>query len=178
MSPTSSAAAAAPAGFACGKVILLGEHAVVYGVPAIAVGIDRGARARATPMTAGPSRLHIRGWNIDVSEQESGSDLARGFRALLDTVRASALALSPMAVDVEADLPPGAGLGCSAAVGVAIARAIDPQAPEAALQERAMAWERVFHGNPSGVDTAVAARGGCIFFRRGASIEPVPILGG
>jgi mevalonate kinase len=165
-------------GRACGKVILLGEHAVVYGVPAIAVGIDRGARARATPMTAGPSRLHIRGWNIDVSEQESGSDLARGFRALLDTVRASALALSPMAVDVEADLPPGAGLGCSAAVGVAIARAIDPQAPEAALQERAMAWERVFHGNPSGVDTAVAARGGCIFFRRGASIEPVPILGG
>jgi mevalonate kinase len=160
-------------GRACGKVILLGEHAVVYGVPAIAVGIDRGARARTTPLHAGPSRLHVRGWNIDVDEDEPGPDLARALRALLDSVRTAVPSLSPQAVDVEADVPPGAGLGCSAAIGVAIARAIDPHGSDDAVQTRAMAWERIFHGNPSGVDAAVAARGGCIFFRRGETLEAV-----
>jgi mevalonate kinase len=163
-------------GRACGKVILLGEHAVVYGVPAIAVGIDRGARARATPIEAGPSRLHVRGWDIDVDESEP-ADLACAFRALLDAVRGSIPSLPPRAVDVEADLPPGAGLGCSAAMGVAIARALDPHVSDDLLQERAMAWERVFHGNPSGVDAAVAARGGCVFFRRGEAIEVVRARG-
>lgn len=164
-------------GRACGKVILLGEHAVVYGVPAIAVGIDRGARAHATPVAVGPSRLHVRGWNIDVSESEPAHDLASAFRALLETTRAVAPSLPPLAVEVEADLPPGGGLGCSAAMGVAIARALDSTAPDDVLQQRAMAWERVFHGNPSGVDAAVAARGGCIYFRRGEALESVRARG-
>ncbi|HEY3821615.1 MAG TPA: mevalonate kinase [Polyangiaceae bacterium] len=164
-------------GFACGKVILLGEHAVVYGVPAIAAGIDRGARAEATPLEAGPCRLLVRGWNLSVRENEEHHDLARAFRALLDAAREDHPALAPCSVAVEADLPPGGGLGCSAAMGVAIARAIEPSLGDDALQERAMAWERVFHGNPSGIDAAVAARGGCVFFRKGEPIERVRVRG-
>ena len=68
---------------ACGKVILLGEHAVVYGVPALAVGIDRGARACAYGQDEGPSRLVIGGWNVSVQPDES-HDLARAFRSMLD----------------------------------------------------------------------------------------------
>jgi len=164
-------------GHACGKVILLGEHAVVYGVPALAVGIDRGARATATPLSTGPCRLRIRRWNIAVRENEDGHDLARAFRALLDAVREDRPTLAPLSVEVEADLPPGGGLGCSAAMGVAIARAIDPAVTDDALQERAMAWERVFHGNPSGVDAAMSARGGCAFFRKGEALERVRVRG-
>jgi mevalonate kinase len=40
-----------------------------------------------------------------------------------------------------------------------------------------MAWERVFHGNPSGVDAAVSAQGGCVFFRKGEPLEPVRTRG-
>src|ERR1700722_11261878 len=165
------------AGRACGKVILLGEPAVVYGVPALAVGIDRGARAWAATIAEGPSRLHVRGWNIDVRENEERHDLARAFRALLEATRDDRRDLQHVAVDVEADLPPGGGLGCPAAVGVAIPRALDPLLSDDALQERAMAWERVFHGNPSGVDAAVSARGGCAFFRKGEALERVRVRG-
>jgi mevalonate kinase len=164
-------------GQACGKVILLGEHAVVYGVPAIAAGIDRGARAEATLLATGPSRLLVRGWNFAVRESDLHDDLARAFRALLDAARRDRPALPACSVEVEADLPPGGGLGCSAAMGVAIARALDPALSEDAVQERAMAWERIFHGNPSGIDAAVAARGGCVFFRKGEPLERVRARG-
>ncbi len=164
-------------GRACGKVILLGEHAVVYGIPAIAVGIDRGARARAMALEAGPTSLHARGWNIDVDENDTAHDLGRALRALVEATRASVTALKPLHIEVEADLPPGGGLGCSAAMGVAIARSVDPHASDDAVQERAMAWERVFHGNPSGVDAAVAPQGGGLFFSRGEMVEPVRVGG-
>jgi len=157
---------------ACGKVILLGEHAVVYGVPALAVAIDRGARARATVLAEGPSRLVIGGWNVSVQPDDS-HDLARAFRALL----AAAAPSAARAVEAEADLPPGGGLGCSAAIGVAIARALEPRAAPDAVQALANEWERVFHGNPSGVDAAVAARGGCVAYRRGEAVEPVRVRG-
>ena len=71
-------------GNACGKVILCGEHAVVHGVPALAVGIDRGARAEATPV-AGPSTLQIRDWNVNVSTDDTeGPAVGAAFRALIE----------------------------------------------------------------------------------------------
>src|SRR5262249_51984653 len=110
-----------------GKVILFGEHAVVYGVHALALGIDRGAWAEAATSVTGPSTLHVCGWNITVSDLEDADDalpLARAFRDLLAVTRES-VAAGPVHVQAGADLPPGGGLGCSAALGVAVARAID-----------------------------------------------------
>jgi mevalonate kinase len=153
-------------GSACGKVILLGEHAVVYGVPAIVLGIDRGATARAAaPATSTRSELTL-GKTERVTE-DGASDVARAFAALL---RACAVT-RPVHVEVTTELPAGAGLGCSAALGVAIVRALDawegrPAATATNAAERAMNWEKVFHGNPSGVDATAAARGGCLLYQR------------
>ncbi len=166
-----------PLGMASGKVILLGEHAVVYGVPALAVGIDRGAHARAYPHACGPSELFVRDWGITVRETDPEPMLACAFAELVKATRASldqaGRTLGPVRVEAGSELPPGGGLGCSAATGVAVARALDPLASPGEICDRVMVWERVFHGNPSGVDAAVATRGGCLYFEKGRPVTPV-----
>ena len=151
---------------ASGKVILLGEHAVVYGVPALAVGIDRGARAEVTPERQ--THLTING------EPPKSQDALKALKAL----RAE-LGAPELGVRAQLDIPAGAGLGASAAMGVAIAKAcvehIGLEPTEARVLCAADAWERVFHGNPSGIDTRAAYYGGCLKFRRGHQPEFVKL---
>ncbi len=115
----------------------------------------------------------MRGWNVTVSDDATDESLplARAFRDVLIVTRAAQQAanvspIGPVTIEAAADLPPGGGLGCSAALGVAVARALDPSASSDAIAVRVNAWERVFHGNPSGIDGAVASLGGCVLFQR------------
>jgi mevalonate kinase len=157
-----------------GKVILLGEHAVVYGAPALAAGIDRGARATATTLPPGEaSRLQLGADSIP-ADAASSDDRARAFAALLAEGRPATSVL----VEATSELPAGGGLGSSAAIGVAAGRAVaalfDPEI-EGEAAARAVAWERIFHGNPSGIDTAAAAIGGCFRFTREHGAHPIPV---
>lgn len=163
-------------GYAHGKAILFGEHAVVHGVPAIAVGIDRGATAVASPIAQGPSTMRT-GWGITATEGVDAQPLDRAWNGILGATRAAGVTVGPVHVEATADLPPGGGLGCSAALGVAVARALDPAASPEEIAERADAWERVYHGNPSGIDAAVSAMGGCVLFKRGEGIQRIRVPG-
>jgi mevalonate kinase len=123
--------------------------------------------------------MYVRGWDVTVSDtpDDDTQPLARAFHGLLAATRAAQreAGVTPVAtvsVEAEADLPPGGGLGCSAALGVAVARALDASAPPEAIAARVDAWERVFHGNPSGIDAAVSSLGGCVHFTRNADGAP------
>lgn len=161
---------------AAAKVILLGEHAVVYGAPALAAALDRGVRATARTAPADRLAIGARG-----SIAGDGSELARALEAL----RAS-LGAPPQDVTAELEIPAGAGLGASAALGVAIARAVlESVAPEldqgepsarARVLAAAAAWERVFHGNPSGIDAAASECGGCIRYTRATGPQGIAML--
>ena len=150
-----------------GKTVLLGEHAVVYGMPAIAAGISLGASARASAAERSSIRIGERS-----SVAGDDSELSRA----LEQVYAE-LGAGPHSVEVEVNLPLGSGLGGSAAIGVAVARALlaargEPEG-EARVLAGAAAWERVFHGNPSGVDAAAAYSGSCIWFTKAGGPEPM-----
>jgi len=158
---------------AFGKIILLGEHAVVHGHAALAAAIDVRIAVSWRLRPSGPTSLAIPRWRLAVAVGDAHpvadalAELAR--RAGADRLR----------VDLEADaeLPPAAGLGSSAALMVATARALvaaagrDPTGDE--IEAMADAGERFFHANPSGIDVAVAARGGIGLYRRGRGLEPV-----
>lgn len=159
--------------FAPGKVILLGEHAVVYGVPAIACALDIGATARASLLEPhATSVLEFEGNKISVSSEHP---IGKAFLSLIE-----ALQSPPVRVTLACAIPSRCGLGASAAHGVAIARAIlraiGHKDPERRLTlTGATAWEKVFHGTPSGVDIATVLSGSCIRYRIGAPVKQLAV---
>jgi mevalonate kinase len=165
-------------GRASGKIILLGEHAVVHGAPGLAAGIERGATASLDVEGArAGERPTLELGGRSVAPAIDGDDLARAFAALVDAVALPLAAKTGFRVQVETEIAPGGGLGCSAAIGVSIARAIEAMGQREGAEERASlrasAWEGVFHGNPSGIDTAAALSGGFFRFVRGVGAMPI-----
>jgi mevalonate kinase len=157
-----------------GKIILLGEHAVVYGYPALAAALDRGVTMAPVPTPAGgPLRLDIRAWDVAVT---AGDDhpVGRSFAAIADALGAGR---PPLSLIGDAQLPPGAGLGSSAALAVAIARALLTHMKRpldvATLTRAAGASEVLVHGRPSGVDVALAIAGGVGVFRKSTGLAPL-----
>jgi mevalonate kinase len=161
-----------------GKIILLGEHAVVYGYPALAAALDRGVIMGAIPTPkGGPLRLDVPTWELSVTANPSSSEpVARALAAIADALDAGRPALSLVG---EAQIPHSAGLGSSAALAVAVARAMlaaaKRPADPALLDAAATASETILHGRPSGVDAALAAAGGVGVFRRASGLRAMKV---
>jgi len=169
--PEKSAAPGVAEPFGHGKVILLGEHAVVYDQPALAAGISRGLAAAAV---SGTGSLTIPAWQLAVNAHDVSSPVARAYAAIL-----TALGAADLDVSVKAELPARAGLGSSAAFAISIARAVARAgggADDAAVMAAATEAEKVFHGTPSGIDLAAAASGAVGRFERATGWRPIPVL--
>lgn len=160
-------------GFGHAKVILLGEHAVVHDQPALAAALHVGVRASASD-DGGPLVM-IPQWKVDVRPDAKGDDdLDRAMGRLFERAPTEARGAR---VVVETQIPSRAGMGSSAALSVAVVLALADLCGEtldiATVERLAGLAEEVFHGRASGIDAAVASRGGVLRFLRGA--EPVSI---
>lgn len=154
-----------------GKVLLLGEHAVVYGHPALAAALGRRVAVEVEEDPQGPAlELFAPASGGNASPSQAIPVPPELLRAATD-LAITAGATPRFRARIRSELPLGGGLGSSAALGVALGRAFSQLAGRDCPPERAEALalelERVFHGAPSGVDPAICARSGVILFRRG-----------
>ncbi|MHC4778199.1 MAG: mevalonate kinase [Planctomycetota bacterium] len=150
-------------GSAPAKAILIGEHAVVYGRPAIAVPVTH-LLARATLEVRNDRGLGIFVHAPDLGlkgyfgEGEALNPLAAGVETAYDRFD---LPVPPLTLRIESDIPVARGLGSGAAVAVATVRACSALenivfGPDD-VSSMAFEVEKIHHGTPSGIDNTVVA---------------------
>lgn len=163
---------------ASGKLILWGEHAVVYGQPAIAIPVSQ-CQAIATVEESGTElflELPDIGEAFVVTDTPTHHPL--GYAVQL-VQQALGEPLPPLQMHVTSTIPVASGLGSGAATAIALIRALlihCGRTPEPSLvTELSYQVEKLHHGTPSGIDNTVIAYGQPVWFVRqpsGNLIEP------
>ena len=163
---------------ACAKIILCGEHAVVYGRPAIAVPVPD-VRSHATFTPAPHGHLHV--FLDDLGETWTWREDSSHPLAVVIRHTFAALGTSPLAgeLHLHSDIPIGGGLGSSASVATAVvrvlARALGVDLPPARVAAIVYEGERIWHGTPSGIDNTVIAYEQPIWFVKDTPPRPIRV---
>ncbi len=158
-----------------GKIILVGEHAVVYGQPALAVPVNEvTATATVRSSTVG-SGLIIQAINLEQEltlAQSASEGLARAARLTLEHLGA---AEPDVLITINSTIPPASGLGSGAAVSAAIIRSLATYLgfPLTNSETSALVFEveKLYHGTPSGIDNTVVCYNRPVYFVRGSPPE-------
>ncbi len=164
-----------------GKIILFGEHAVVYGQPALAVPVPavqaQAIAQAALGLSAGEILLDAPAVGLKSALWRSlppEDPLARAVALTLEALHAP----QPPAVrlKITSTIPVAAGLGSGAAVTVALVRALSgflgAPLPDAAVNAIAYEVEKIHHGTPSGIDNTVVTYARPVYFVRGRPLQP------
>ena len=159
---------------ACGKIILFGEHAVVYGRPAIAVPVTH---VQAT-VTIEPSEhgLIIHAADIDRSIAVDPANPIDPLTSIVNlTLEHLNCPLPDLTITVHSTIPIASGLGSGAAVSTAIVRALaqwfNARLDNAEINALVYEVEKLYHGTPSGIDNTVIVYQQPVYFIRGEAIQ-------
>lgn len=156
---------------ACGKSFLCGEHAVVYGVPALAVPLpDLRAEAQVKSII-GPCRIMAPDLDLDLQVNPHDPDPHPLVTTVLSALGHFEQPLPDATITVSSQIPIGRGLGSGSAISAAIFRALagfyglEPaKAEELAFIHQI---DTIYHGRPSGIDGAVVSHERALRFVRG-----------
>ena len=172
------------------KVILLGEHFVVYGEPAIVLAIDKRVYAKAE--LRDDKQLYLRSVNLNLAghfenrflkmEQGSAKEARLRFEPLKLVVEKvlEIYGESPgLSVEVNSTVPVAAGLGSSAAVAAAVTAAVgallNVKVSKEDIFRISYEAEKIVHGTPSGVDPAISTFGGTLLFQMDTGFRPLEV---
>ncbi|MBK9122697.1 MAG: mevalonate kinase [Chloroflexi bacterium] len=169
-----------PNASAPGKVILLGEHAVVYGQPAIAFPVSA-LRTRVTVDVADQLRVTSAIWDRSYQIADVAMHADPVYSAISLTAEALGIPIPIRHYTIESDIPAASGLGSGAALSTALGRSvalaagidIDP----AVLNDVVFEVERLYHGTPSGIDNTVVVYEQPVYFVRGHPIQRLHVRG-
>ncbi len=142
-----------------GKIILSGEHAVVYGKPGLATAVNR--------------LLSFTVSDQPVSKQSSSQAVNLIIKVVRDYLQANKITYPSKRFyyQIVSDVPIGRGMGSSAALSVTATAAFlrffsGRQFDKETVNSLAYQGEKYFHRNPSGIDVSVSCYGGLIYFRK------------
>lgn len=172
------------------KIILFGEHFVVYGEPAIVVAIDKRARAEAERRQ--DERLRFQSANLNTScyfengafkvEQGDAKQVRFKFEPVkLAVEKVLAVYGKNVGLDIRINsaIPVASGLGSSAAVvasvTAAVAALLELEFSKQDIFRIAYEAEKIVHGTPSGVDPAIATFGGTLLFQVDTGFKPLEV---
>jgi mevalonate kinase len=163
-----------------GKAILLGEHAVVYGQPALAVPVTQ-LQATAA-LTPGGAEFWIEAPNVGrrYPLREAAPDDVLAAAVRLTCARAGVTDPAPATLTLDSTIPLAAGLGSGAAACTAVVRVLAEflKMPLAEAEVSALVFEteKLLHGTPSGIDNTVVTFARPVYFVKGQ--PPVPLTVG
>jgi len=172
--------------FAPGKVILCGEHAVVYGQPAIALPVHQvHAKTTIIARPAAPTgEVRILAPDIHLDILLEDLDPVQPLRAAIIYVMETLAihSLPACEIRINTTIPLAAGLGSSAAVTVSLVRALSQflghPLPDETVNQITFEVEKIHHGTPSGIDNTVITYRTPVLFQRGKPLQRLDILNG
>ncbi|PXW90910.1 mevalonate kinase [Streptohalobacillus salinus] len=164
-------------GFSHSKLILIGEHAVVYDQPAIAIPFDAVSAEVTIYPKAGPVEL------ISDFYQGRMTDLPTKMQGLKEIVSATCEKLhqqvKDFSIELTSTIPIGRGLGSSAAIATSIIRGLfnyfERDLSLKTLRDLVDVSETYAHGTPSGIDREAVINDEPIWFQKGELIEPIEL---
>jgi len=158
--------------FGYGKIIIAGEHSVVHGTHAVASPITLKMKARAWPRKEDQDvHIMIPRWGVE-QKLEFGADhkysIYHSLEMILDSLNLRNKGLN---LEIFPEVPRAMGMGGSAALAVAIIRALNDQfnlaLTDKEVQELSLKSEHIVHGGASGIDNTVSTYGNLIMFQKG-----------
>lgn len=171
------------------KVILFGEHFVVYGEPAVVLAIEK--RAYASVELRKDRYIYVRSTDLGLSgffkegrfEAECGGLEARirlePIKTAVQKVLEAAERKAGVNVEIHSSIPVAAGLGSSAAAAAATATAVnqllDVNLSRDEICRISYEVERLVHGTPSGIDPTISTYGGVLLFQKGKAFKTLNV---